>query len=224
MHIESEIFSCVFPFFRIPHPIQMHTTDAKTQKIKPDPNFFWRTKISEAVCKRDWQNVRSYLFFVTFQMKISDSVCRDLNTLQYLMSNNYLNVIWFLIQSSCISCMSHINYFYDKLMMLFCPSTLKIMAIMFFKKILYGLLQYITNAVIWVLNFHFKVKYQFKKIVFPKKIKFVENVLTSAYPSWVGSSTDLKKCSITSLAHQWILCSEWVPSEWESKQLIKTSQ
>ncbi len=34
--------------------------------------------------------------------------------------------------------------------------------------------------------------------------------------------TDLKKFSITSLAHQWILCSEWVPSEWESKQLIKT--
>ncbi len=34
--------------------------------------------------------------------------------------------------------------------------------------------------------------------------------------------TDLEKCSITSLAHQWILCSEWVPSEWESKQLIKT--
>ncbi len=26
--------------------------------------------------------------------------------------------------------------------------------------------------------------------------------------------TDLEKCSITSLAHQWILCSEWVPSEW----------
>ncbi len=38
------------------------------------------------------------------------------------------------------------------------------------------------------------------------------------------SSSDLEKCSITSLAHQWILCSEWVPSEWESKQLIKTSQ
>ncbi len=36
--------------------------------------------------------------------------------------------------------------------------------------------------------------------------------------------TDLEKCSITSLAHQWVLCSEWVPSEWESKQLIKTSQ
>ncbi len=36
-----------------------------------------------------------------------------------------------------------------------------------------------------------------------------------------SSQTDLEKCSITSLGHQ---CSEWVPSEWESKQLIKTSQ
>ncbi len=32
------------------------------------------------------------------------------------------------------------------------------------------------------------------------------------------------KFSITSLAHQWILCSEWVPSESESKQLIETKQ
>ncbi len=36
--------------------------------------------------------------------------------------------------------------------------------------------------------------------------------------------TDLEKFSITSLDHRWILCSEWVPSEWESKHLIKTSQ
>ncbi len=36
--------------------------------------------------------------------------------------------------------------------------------------------------------------------------------------------TDLEKCCILSLAHQWILCSEWVPSEWEFKQLLKTSQ
>ncbi len=36
--------------------------------------------------------------------------------------------------------------------------------------------------------------------------------------------TDLEKFSIKSLTHQWILCSEWVPSEWESKQLIKASQ
>uniref|UniRef100_A0A8C2PXS6 Uncharacterized protein n=1 Tax=Cyprinus carpio TaxID=7962 RepID=A0A8C2PXS6_CYPCA len=35
------------------------------------------------------------------------------------------------------------------------------------------------------------------------------------------SSSDLEKCSIASLAYHW---SEWVPSERESKQLIKTSQ
>ncbi len=51
----------------------MHATDAKTQKIKPDQNkFLWWTKVSEAVCKRDWHNVRLYLFFDVrkFQMKI----------------------------------------------------------------------------------------------------------------------------------------------------------
>ncbi len=32
--------------------------------------------------------------------------------------------------------------------------------------------------------------------------------------------TDLETFSMTSLVHQWIICSEWVPSEWESKQLI----
>ncbi len=31
------------------------------------------------------------------------------------------------------------------------------------------------------------------------------------------SSSDLEKCSIASLAQQWMLCSEWVPSELESK-------
>ncbi len=46
----------------------MLATDAKTQKIEPDPNFLWQTKVSEAVCKRDWHNVNSYLFF----NKISD--------------------------------------------------------------------------------------------------------------------------------------------------------
>ncbi len=58
----------------------MHATDAKKQKIKRDPNFFWRMKVSEAAYKRDWHNVRSYLFFNMrkFQTKISDSVCNDL--------------------------------------------------------------------------------------------------------------------------------------------------
>ncbi len=40
----------------------------------------------------------------------------------------------------------------------------------------------------------------------------------------VSSSEQIWR-NVASLAHQWILCSEWVPSEWESKQhLIKTSQ
>ncbi len=30
--------------------------------------------------------------------------------------------------------------------------------------------------------------------------------------------------ALNQLLTKWILCSEWVPSEWESKQLIKTSQ
>ncbi len=57
----------------------MHATDAKTQKIEPDPNFFM-TKVSEAVCKRDCHNVRSYLFFYVrkCQTKILDSMCNDL--------------------------------------------------------------------------------------------------------------------------------------------------
>ncbi len=43
--------------------------------------FFLYGHVSEAVCKRDWHNVRSYLFFNVqkFRMRISDSVCfRDL--------------------------------------------------------------------------------------------------------------------------------------------------
>ncbi len=36
--------------------------------------------------------------------------------------------------------------------------------------------------------------------------------------------TDLEKFSITSIAHQWIHCNEWVPSEWESKQQIFISK
>ncbi len=41
----------------------MHATDAKTQKIEPDPILFLTDESSEAVCKPDWHNVRSYLFF-----------------------------------------------------------------------------------------------------------------------------------------------------------------
>ncbi len=49
-------------------------------------------------------------------------------------------------------------------------------------------------------------------ITHPQAIRVVDEFVSSSY---------LEKCSIMS---QWMLCSEWVPSEWESKQLIKTSQ
>ncbi len=64
-------------------PIKMLATGAKTQKIEPGPiifYFLWRTEFSEAVCKCDWHNMRSYLFFNVrkFQMRILDLVCKDL--------------------------------------------------------------------------------------------------------------------------------------------------
>ncbi len=34
------------------------------------------------------------------------------------------------------------------------------------------------------------------------------------------SSSGLEKCSIASVSQQWMLCSEWVPSEWESDKHI----
>ncbi len=60
----------------------------------------------------------------------------------------------------------------------------------------------------------------------PKNDILLKMYSTSGHPRcsrvcfFIG--TDLDTFCITSLAHQWILCSEWVPSEWESKQLIKT--
>ncbi len=65
----------------------------------------------------------------------------------------------------------------------------------------------------------------FKGIVHPK-IKKTYSPSGHSRCRWVCFfiGIDLEKFCITSLAHQWILCSEWVPSEWESKQLIKTSQ
>ncbi len=49
---------------------------------------------------------------------------------------------------------------------------------------------------------------------------------SSDHSRWVCFfvGTDLEKCSIKTLAHQWILCNKWVLSELESKQLKKTLQ
>ncbi len=66
----------------------------------------------------------------------------------------------------------------------------------------------------------------FKEIVSPKNVNLLKISSPSGHPRcrWVCffTRTDLEKCSFASLAHQWILCSESVPSESESKQLKTT--
>ncbi len=71
-----------------------------------------------------------------------------------------------------------------------------------------------------------QIHHSLKGTVHPEKENLHKSTQTHLHlgqPESVSSS-DLEKCSIVSLAQQWMLCSEWVPSEWESKQLIKTSQ
>ncbi len=57
----------------------------KRKKSNPIRIFLWRTKISEAVCKRDWHNVRSYLFFNVwkFWTKNSDKNYKHKDKRQY---------------------------------------------------------------------------------------------------------------------------------------------
>ncbi len=61
---------------------------------------------------------------------------------------------------------------------------------------------------------HLKMN-SFWKCAHPRAIQYIDEFV---------SSSDLEKFCISSFDHQWMLCSEWVPSEWESKQLLKTSQ
>ncbi len=79
---------------------------------------------------------------------------------------------------------------------------------------------------------HTKFRFKFTPFFFFKQTRFIKANkihLNCIYPQaiqdvdeFVSSSQQIwEKFSITSLALQWMLCSEWVPSEWESKQLIK---
>ncbi len=63
----------------------------KRKKSKPIQFFLWRTKLSEAVCKSDWQNLRLYLFFNVrnFRMKISVLVCNDLYSSHWIVNVAY---------------------------------------------------------------------------------------------------------------------------------------
>ncbi len=59
LHTKSEIFACVF---RIRHPFQSKCMQ-KRRKSNLNRIFLWGTKVSEALCKRGWHNMRSYTFF-----------------------------------------------------------------------------------------------------------------------------------------------------------------
>ncbi len=53
-------------FFRLPHPflaIQMHATDAKTQKIEPESKHFYDGRKFGRQCVNVIANSRSFLFF-----------------------------------------------------------------------------------------------------------------------------------------------------------------
>ncbi len=68
-------------FWTVKTPLKMLATAAKNTKNQTRSDFFlWWTKIPDEVCKRDWYNVRSYLFFNmwTFRTSILESVCNDL--------------------------------------------------------------------------------------------------------------------------------------------------
>ncbi len=97
------------------------------------------------------------------------------------------------------------------------------------KKILFFLFNSNCIIIIWVFLFYLYFSatiYLF--ILFQRNIKPKNNIFwKSTHPQVMNKmslffmGTDLETFSITLLAHQWILCSEWVPSDWESKQLIK---
>ncbi len=60
-------------FFHFRHPFLSKCMLRMCKRRKPDPNFLWLTKVSEAVCKHDWHNVR--VVFIFQRAKISDENC-----------------------------------------------------------------------------------------------------------------------------------------------------
>ncbi len=59
----------------------MHATDAKTQKIEPDPNFLWQTKVN-VMTQRE-------VVFIFQRAKISDENFEVGRDLYYYKSYNY---------------------------------------------------------------------------------------------------------------------------------------
>ncbi len=89
--------------------------------------------------------------------------------------------------------------------------------------ILWGIFMiHVQWQIIWITNMMYKGNYMNIQEQFTQ-IWICQNVSGHPRCRWVCFfiRTDLEKFSITSLAHQWILCSEWVLSE---RKLIKASQ
>ncbi len=78
----------------------MLATDAKTQKIEPDPkkNLWW-AKVSEAACKRDWQ---CEVVFIFQRAKISDENFRLSVQWPWLLTRFHVNKIYNLTYSKLI--------------------------------------------------------------------------------------------------------------------------
>ncbi len=80
----------------------MHATDAKTQKIEPDPNFLWRTKVN-VMTQRE-------VVFIFQRAKISDEnfeVGRDLycyKSYNYTLFNTLLvhNAHFLILSLKCV--------------------------------------------------------------------------------------------------------------------------
>ncbi len=75
-------FRMHFLVFRIRHPFlsKFLLRMQKRRKLNLVRIFLLWLNVSEAVCKRDWHNMRSYLFFNVWKFRtiISDSMCKDL--------------------------------------------------------------------------------------------------------------------------------------------------
>ncbi len=71
MNKGHEIFACVFLFFVfLILSYQNACYGCENAENRTWSEFFlWRTKVSEAVCKCDWHNVRSNLFFNVWKFR-----------------------------------------------------------------------------------------------------------------------------------------------------------
>ncbi len=89
LHTEYNIFACVFPCFSYSPSLSYQKCMLQMRKRRKSNlvRFFLWTKVSEAVCKHDWQNVRSYLFFYVWKFRTQCAM-----TLTFTWVNIYIRI------------------------------------------------------------------------------------------------------------------------------------